>query len=187
MFLQANLILLLALVAATPTSAQQGSGSPIQLDLEQRQAARRTAVERADWSDETFRRRFRLSNLSETDIEPTLREEERELVIEAIALMQDEKVDEAIELVQASVGEETGPVVHFTLGNLSYRKEQFGFAAQHYEKAIELFPRYRLAPSMPLRRSSAAVGATRRCTACSVSATSDSVRRSPRKRPFARR
>jgi tetratricopeptide (TPR) repeat protein len=104
-----------------------------------------TPTELSVFKDADFERQFVASYAAETDIEPKLTEPERKVMLEVLKFIQAEKTAEAMDLLVKSRNEASSATVDFTIANLHFQAEQFGKAAEEYEKAVAKFPKFRRA------------------------------------------
>lgn len=103
-------------------------------------------TELAYWNSPEFERRFAESYLSETEIEPTVTDSERDAVLKALKLIQSDRMDEASRLLQKSnKGEASSALLDFVLANIYFQQEQFDEAAVNYEKAVKKHRKFRRA------------------------------------------
>lgn len=105
----------------------------------------RETVHRSIWSDPAFQRRFAESYLAETDIEPGVDLDERDVMLEVLDLISADRLEEAALLVQRNRGESANAVFDFTLGNIHYQKDELDQAAAALEIAVQKHPKYRRA------------------------------------------
>jgi len=122
--------------AAAAATTQDGAGTP---------APALTPTELSVFNDADFERQFVASYAAETDIEPKLTEPERKVMLEVLKFIQAEKTAEAMALLEKSRTEASSATVDFTIANLHFQAEQFGKAADEYEKAVAKFPKFRRA------------------------------------------
>lgn len=92
-----------------------------------------------------FRRRFALSYLSETDIEPSLTADEREEMMSIMGLIQKERFLEAAQILGEDIDKDASAVFDFTLANIRFQQDELDLAVKSYEKAIAKFPKFRRA------------------------------------------
>ncbi len=99
------------------------------------------------WRDPAFQKRFAESYMAETDIEPRVDAEEREVMQEILDLISTERMDEAADLLRNQLErEETASAVFdFTLANIYFQQDQLDEAVPYYESAVEKFPKFRRA------------------------------------------
>jgi tetratricopeptide (TPR) repeat protein len=105
----------------------------------------RDQVELEVWNDPAFRIQFVESYKAETDIEPPLTTEEREVMREVLDLMGADKRDEAARLLKRNRNEAASAAIDFTLANIHFEREQLDKAAPLYEEAVEKHPKFRRA------------------------------------------
>ncbi len=106
------------------------------------------AMRKADlaiWNNPTFRRRFAESYLAETEIEPTVTIDERDIMLEVLELIAANQMAEAARLLEESRNNATTAVYDFTLANIYYQQEQLEKAAANYKIAVDKFPKFRRA------------------------------------------
>ncbi|MFP4139711.1 MAG: tetratricopeptide repeat protein [Phycisphaerae bacterium] len=104
-----------------------------------------TDAEKAAWSDPNFKRRFVESYIAETEVEPPLREMERQRVAEILPLMEDGELDQAEKLLQRYRGEASSAVFDYLLGNLYFQREQIDQAVAAYKEATKKYRKFRRA------------------------------------------
>lgn len=97
------------------------------------------------WKDPKFQKRFTESFLAETEIEPTVTEQEREHLQRVMELMNEERADKAVELLQKHGGPGASAVFDFTLASLYFQQDELFQAALGYRDAIGKHPKFRRA------------------------------------------
>ncbi|QNN23166.1 tetratricopeptide repeat protein [Planctomycetales bacterium ZRK34] len=97
------------------------------------------------WNDPAFQKAFAESYTAETDIEPRVTAEEREKMFKVLELLGEEKLDEAVKLIQKNQNEAASAVFDFTLANIHFQNGQLDEAAANYQTAVEKFPKFRRA------------------------------------------
>ncbi len=97
------------------------------------------------WNTPAFTRRFMQSYLAETDVEPPVTLEEREVVQAVYKLLADEEVDQALQTLELSATSAASAVFDFMLGNIYYEKDQLEDAVEQYRLATDKHPAYRRA------------------------------------------
>ena len=97
------------------------------------------------WNSTDFKKRFAESYLAETDIEPKLREDEYKKMLKIRDLIDSDKIDEVIKMLEKEINSDSSAVFEFTLANLYFQDENLEKAATYYEKAKEKFPKFRRA------------------------------------------
>lgn len=98
------------------------------------------------WHDPQFQQGVTGSYQFNSEIEPSLPTDAREILVKKfVPLMEENKVDEAIAVLEGLVDPDSTPVYDFTLGNLYYQKGEAEKAAPHYENAIAKFGNFRRA------------------------------------------
>ncbi len=97
------------------------------------------------WRDSKFKRQFAESYMAETDIEPVVTKNERDVMLEVLELISQEKMNKALELLEEQVGKNSNAVFNFTAGNIHFQNERFKKAARSYELAVAKYPRFRRA------------------------------------------
>ena len=73
------------------------------------------------WDDPDFQQRFRDSYLSETDIEPPISFEERELLEEVTAFISEERFEEALELLAEEMTPQSTAIFDYYRGNIGFQ------------------------------------------------------------------
>lgn len=99
----------------------------------------------AIFNDPAFKKRFALSYISETEIEPKVDEDERELIIKIMDLISEDDLAGAESLILESKEEGSSAMLDFFLGNIYLQTERFTEATQAYQSAVEKYPRFRRA------------------------------------------
>ncbi len=97
------------------------------------------------WNDTQFQKEFIRSYKSETEIEPTVTVDERDMMTEVLNLISDDKMNEAANILQDSRNETASAVIDFTLANIYFQQEDFDKAASIYQDAVDKFPKFRRA------------------------------------------
>jgi tetratricopeptide (TPR) repeat protein len=97
------------------------------------------------WREPAFLRRFAESYLAETDIEPRVTAEERDVLQNVATHIAAERFDKAIALLSKKGGPEASAVFDFTLGNVHFQREEFEEAALAYELAVQKYHKFRRA------------------------------------------
>jgi tetratricopeptide (TPR) repeat protein len=97
------------------------------------------------WNDPAFRRRFAESYAAETEVEPRITEEERELMTKVLERISAEDLDGAAKLLAKERGDAGSAVLDFTLANLHFQRERLEEAAAAYQIAVDKFPKFRRA------------------------------------------
>lgn len=117
-------IVLLAGIADTAWSVQQ---DPQQL---------------AVWNDPRFKQRFIESYAAETDVEPRLTAEETKRMLEIQALMAEDKVSEALQLVLKTRTPASSAAFDFMLGGIRFQRDEFVEAAAAFQAAVDKHPKF---------------------------------------------
>lgn len=138
----AAIIAAAALLAVPATAPAQR-----EIRLEVPQTFSEDDVELQVWNDTAFRRRFAESYMAETDIEPTVTEEEREVMVEILDLISTEQGETAAQLLREhmELHPNASATFDFTLANIHFQNEQLDEAAAQYRVAVEKFPKFRRA------------------------------------------
>lgn len=97
------------------------------------------------WDDPDFQQRFRDSYLSETDIEPPISFEERELLEEVTAFISEERFEEALELLAEEMTPQSTAIFDYYRGNIGFQNGDSELAIDGYEAAVDKFPKFRRA------------------------------------------
>lgn len=92
-----------------------------------------------------FRARFLESYIGESEIEPAVAGPERDLLVRAMDLITEDKLEEAASLLSGRTGPGTSAVIEFTLGNVRFQQDRLAQAAQAYRAAVEKYPKFRRA------------------------------------------
>ncbi len=104
-----------------------------------------SAAERAVLDDPTFKRRLVESYIAETEIEPGVDVEERELIGKAIEAISAEKLDEAVKILTAAATEEASASVDFMLATVHAQRDDLDAAIRASERAVQKYPKFRRA------------------------------------------
>lgn len=97
------------------------------------------------WNSPGFQKRFADSYLAETDVEPKLREEEYKKMLKIRDLIDSDKMDDAVKMLEKEINNDSSAVFDFTLANIYFQQEKLEKAAGYYEKAKNKFPKFRRA------------------------------------------
>ncbi|MEY2980342.1 MAG: hypothetical protein RL562_569 [Planctomycetota bacterium] len=97
------------------------------------------------WNTPAFRRQLATSYLSETEIEPVVTLEERDLMLEVLDLISKDQLDEAVELILDVRTEGSSAVFDFTLANLRFQQDDLPAAVVACRQAIDKHPKFRRA------------------------------------------
>lgn len=97
------------------------------------------------WSDPEFQRKFELSYIAETDLEPRLTEPERKQMLSIMKQLDEKKTDAAIATLRKNLTPASSAVFDFTLANIYFGNEQFDEAAAAYEVAVRKYEKFRRA------------------------------------------
>jgi Flp pilus assembly protein TadD len=142
-FLRALVLPVLLGIAGASAAAQQPSppaGGP-ELD----------AAVAALFRSPAFQQRFAESYLADTEVEPAVNDDERDVLVEVSTLLATPaeqggpKTDQAISLLQQNVGPAANAVFDFTLANLLAQKERSADAVAAYQAAVAKKPKFRRA------------------------------------------
>jgi tetratricopeptide (TPR) repeat protein len=128
-----------------PEQQDQGEGIGEIDDAAPRRDYDADAESLAIWRDPEFNRRFTESYLSETDVEPKVQDKDRENLQRLQQLRREDRIDEAISLVETVRGKDSSPVFDYILGNLYYEKNRLEDAASALKVATARFPKFRRA------------------------------------------
>jgi tetratricopeptide (TPR) repeat protein len=123
-------VLVIALAACLPLSAEEGNGRP--------------AGDLALWSDPTFQKQFLGSFGAQADIEPRVTVVEREQMEKVLPLLGSDP-PAAIRELEKITRSESSAVLDFTLGNLRFQQDDLGAAEAHFATALAKFPSFRRA------------------------------------------
>ena len=94
------------------------------------------------WRSEGFQRRMAESYLSQTEIEPTVTEKEREVLLDVFEFMNEGELDKAAERMRRNTKDTSSAACDFTLANLYWQLGQTDLAATSYRAAIAKHPKY---------------------------------------------
>lgn len=134
-------LLTLSVAMTLPAPAQD----PVELDVSSRSYL--SPSELAVWNDPDFQRQFAESYIAETEIEPRVTVEERELLQEVLDLMGADQLDKAARMLKEEVegNEAASPVFDYMLANIYFQQEKLDQAATYYKTAVEEYPKFRRA------------------------------------------
>ncbi len=104
-----------------------------------------TDEEKVIWSDPDFKRRLIESYVAETDIEPPIRDMERERLAEVVPLLEKGELDQAEKLLKRYRGEASSAQFDFLLGNVYFQREQIDQAVAAYKTATKKYRKFRRA------------------------------------------
>jgi tetratricopeptide (TPR) repeat protein len=136
-------ILFASVLAAAAVAQEQAPPMPVMSELEQTVAA--------VFRSPTFQVRFAESYLAETDIEPRVDEDEREILIEVSGMLATPveqggpRGDAAIALLEGQRGKTATAVFDFTLATIFAQREKWPEAIAAYEIAVDKAPKFRRA------------------------------------------
>jgi tetratricopeptide (TPR) repeat protein len=137
-----------AVEAAGPTVAAPATQDPAatgRQDPPRAARGRLTWTELRLWNEPGFRRRFAESYLSETEIEPGVSLDEREVMLEVLDLISADKLGDAAELIEDSRTDASSAVFDFTLANIHFQRDEFDQAIGACRLAIDKHPKFRRA------------------------------------------
>lgn len=106
-----------------------------------------TIADLSFWKDPGFAERFAESYLAESDIEPTVTNQERDRLQKILSLMAEEKVDDATKALISDLerNEDSSAVLDFTLGNIYFQRDRLEQAVESYNLAVAKHPKFRRA------------------------------------------
>ena len=94
------------------------------------------------WKDPTFRKQFMGSYGVRSGVEPKVSENERKTLADVMALMSEEKLNEARRKLEAATTPSSTAVFDFVIGNVYFQNEELEKAATWYRQAVDKFPNY---------------------------------------------
>jgi len=97
------------------------------------------------WNTPSFKRRFAESYLAETEVEPTVTADEREVMLEVLDLISADQMAEAADLLRDNVNDASSAVFDFTLANIYYQQDELDPAGEAYRAAVSKHPKFRRA------------------------------------------
>ncbi|MGB0685029.1 MAG: tetratricopeptide repeat protein [Planctomycetota bacterium] len=97
------------------------------------------------WKDPEYQRRFNEGLIAESDVEPSLSEDDVEAMQEILGLMGEERIDDAITRLGELIGPEQNAVFDYTLGHLLFQKDRLDQAVIAFRSAVDKYPKYRRA------------------------------------------
>ncbi|AQQ09707.1 tetratricopeptide repeat protein [Sedimentisphaera cyanobacteriorum] len=134
--------LLLAFVCLLITPSQGSESNKIKLKPEK---SAMTELDLKIWNDPEFKERFAESYMAESEVEPRVTKSEREVIMEIMDLISDDKMNKAAEMLKDEITEASSAVFDFTLANIHFQNEELEKAIKPYKNAVEKFPRFRRA------------------------------------------
>ncbi len=75
------------------------------------------------WNSEIFQQRFAESYIANNDLEPAVTAQEREVMLEVLEHMKNDRMDDALALLEENRGDSASAVFDFTVGNLHFQRE----------------------------------------------------------------
>jgi tetratricopeptide (TPR) repeat protein len=99
----------------------------------------------AVWNDPTFKRRFMESYIAETEVEPPMRDMERERLAEIYPLLEQGKLDQAGETIKRYRGEASSAIFDYMMANIYFQRDQIDQAVDAYKIAIKKYAKFRRA------------------------------------------
>lgn len=102
-------------------------------------------AERELWNSPAFKKAFTESYLAETDIEPSVDQDEREKMLKVFDLIREDKLSEAAKLIEKNMKDTSSAVFDFTLANIHLQTDKLEEAAAGYENAVSKYPKFRRA------------------------------------------
>lgn len=118
------------------------NSTEIKLAVEQTSSNQDQNIEVEIWNSPQFRKQFVMSYMAETEIEPSLTEDELEVMKEFMELMSSEQMDEAEKLLKENNNDAASAVFDFTLANIYFQNEELDRAIIVYKMAVEKFPKF---------------------------------------------
>lgn len=97
------------------------------------------------WKDPSFQKRFAESYIAETDIEPTVNADERDVMLQVLELLSSDELEQAAALIEENRSGRASAVFDFTLANIRFQQERFDDAAAACRAAVEKHPKFRRA------------------------------------------
>jgi tetratricopeptide (TPR) repeat protein len=97
------------------------------------------------WNDPKFQERFANSYIAETEIEPRVTVDEREILQEVLELFSNDQLDEAAKILKEERNEAASAVFDFMLANIYFQQNQLDEAAEIYQIAVDKYPKFRRA------------------------------------------
>lgn len=104
-----------------------------------------SAEELKIWNDPRFKEQLIESYKSVTDLEPKVQPKEFEQLTKIFALIQDNKMDEARQMIEKHMTPASSGVFDFTLANIYFQDDKLGEAARWYQSAIKKHEKFRRA------------------------------------------
>ena len=143
--LLALLVLLLAAPLAVDAAALSANGDPSTAPAIRLGTVPLSRAEVDIWNDATFRQQFAQSYLAETEIEPSVTQDERKKMLEVMDLFSEDRMDKAESLLRKNINDASSAVFDFTLANIYFQSDRWNEAAKGYEEAVKKFPKFRRA------------------------------------------
>lgn len=100
------------------------------------------ADELALWNDPRFKRRFAESYLAESEVEPTVTADERDVLLEVLEFISANEMDKALALMNKERDDTSSAVFDFTEGNIHFQRDELQPALRAYEAAVDKYPKY---------------------------------------------
>lgn len=94
------------------------------------------------WQDPDFQKRFIESYIAVTEVEPRITLDEREDMQKILALITEEKLDEAVKKLEKLRNPAATAVFDYTVGTLYFQQDQLELATNAYNIAVGKYPRY---------------------------------------------
>ena len=96
--------------------------------------------QRGPWSDPDFLNKLLQSYGARTDAEPGISRSEQNMLQTLASLMEENRLEEAIQQMEEFARSDRSAAIPFTLGNLYWQNQQFSSAREAYQTALRKFP-----------------------------------------------
>lgn len=145
-----RLAVLAALTACSSTATNAAPTAPLAAaDVAAADATMAPSVaapqDKPFWYDDDFRRRFVESYLADSDVEPRITSNERDLLQDAMAKIGTDDFEGALSMLRSRQGKGSSAAIDYTLAGVLFQQERFDEAAAAYREAVAKFPKFRRA------------------------------------------
>ena len=114
-------------------------------DSERRSRSGSTPLMRQLFSSKSYQERFAQSYIAETEIEPSVTVEERDVMLKVLDYISSDRTEDAIRLIERNRNDASSAVFDFTIANLKFQADDLDPAKELYQQAIEKTPKFRRA------------------------------------------
>ena len=135
---------------ATSESIASESGAvqapePLEEEASPERPSLATRVQLELWNDPEFQRQFALSYMAESEVEPTVTLEEREVMQDVLEYISKDQMGKALGVLGDENSPASSAVFDFTIANLHFQLDELEPAAEAYRAAVGKFPKFRRA------------------------------------------